>query len=103
RLRTAYTYIMRAKPGLPHAGSIRSDCTLTSIRAGDQLLTTFRLPQARALPLSFSITSQFLLTSPYTISLGPLHFETADTQGTLVALQTIDRSNAITISGIAGI
>src|SRR5204863_545609 len=64
RLRSAYTYIMRAKPDLPNAGSIRSDCTLTSIRAGDQLITTFRLPQGSSLPSSFRITSQFLMTSP---------------------------------------
>jgi hypothetical protein len=100
RLRTAYTYIMRAKLDLPDAGSIRSDCTLTSMRAGDQLLTTFRLPQGSALPSSFSITSQFLLTLPYTISLGPLHFETANTQGMLVALEKMDGGNAITVSGI---
>src|SRR3989440_2728162 len=78
RLRTAYTYVMRARPDLPNAGSIRSDCTLTSIRAGDQLITAFRLPQGSPLPSSFGITSQFLMTSPYTIALGPLHFETAN-------------------------
>ncbi|MFL5592034.1 MAG: ArnT family glycosyltransferase [Ktedonobacteraceae bacterium] len=98
RLRTAYTYIMRAKPGLPNAGSIRSNCTLTSIRPGDQLITTFRLPQGSPLPSSFRITSQFLMTSAYTISVGPLHFETANTQGAPVALQAVHGSDAITIS-----
>ncbi len=100
RLRSAYTYIMRARPDLPNAGSIRSDCTLTSIRAGDQLITTFRLPQGSLLPSSFGITSQFLMTSPYTIALGPLHFETANTQGAPVALQTVHGSDAITISSL---
>jgi len=100
RLRTTYTYIMRGKPDLPNAGSIRSDCTLTSIRAGDQLLTTFRLPQGSPLPSSFNIASQFLMTSPYTISLGPLNFETANTQGAPVALQTVHGRDAITISSL---
>src|SRR6266568_5608522 len=100
RLRTTYTYIMRGKPDLPNAGSIRSDCTLTSIRPGDQLITTFRLPQGSPLPSLFSVTSQFLMTSPYTISLGPLHFETANTQGAPVALQTVHGSDAITISSL---
>src|SRR5207249_3027429 len=81
-------------PSLPGAGSRRSECTLTSMRAGDQLLTTFRLPQGRAVRSPFSITSQFLMTSPYNISLGPLHFETADTQGTRVALEKMDGGNA---------
>ncbi len=98
RLRTTYTYIMRAKPNFPEARSIRSDCTLTSFRAGDQVVTTFRLPQGGAIPSSFNITSQFLVTSPYTISLGPLHFETAKTQGIPVALQSVDGRDAITIS-----
>ena len=97
RLRRAYSYIMRAKPDLPNAGSMRSDCTLTSIRAGDQLITPFRLPQGSPLPSSFRITSQFLVTSPYTISLGPLHFETANTQGAPVALQAVHGSDAITV------
>src|SRR3989440_1401180 len=100
RLRTAYTYIMRAKPDLPSAGSIRSNCTLTSIRPGDKLITTFRLPQGSPLASSFSVTSQFLMTSPYTVSLGPLHFETANTQGAPVALQTVHGSDAITISSL---
>src|SRR2546421_317027 len=100
RLRTAYTYVMRARPDLPNAGSIRSNCTLTSIRPGDKLITTFRLPQGSPLASSFSVTSQFLMTSPYTISLGPLHFETANTQGAPVALQTVHGSDAITISSL---
>ena len=100
RLRSAYTYIMRAKPDLPNAGSIRSDCTLTSIRPGDQLITTFRLPQGSPLPSSFRITSQFLMTSAYTISLVPLHFETANTQGAPVALQAVHGSDAIMISSL---
>jgi len=100
RLRTAYTYTMRAKSDLPNAGSIRSDCTLTSIQHGDQLITTFRLPQGSPLPSSFRITSQFLMASPYTISLGPLHFETANTQGAPVALRTVHGRGAVTISSL---
>jgi len=100
-IRTTYTYTMRAKTGLPNAGSIRSDCTLTSIRAGDQLVTTFRLPQGSSMPSSFSITSQFLVMSPYTISLGPLHFETANMQGALVTLESMDGGDAVTISAIS--
>jgi len=40
--------------------------------------------------------------SPYIISLGPFHFETAATRGIPVTLQAMDGSNAITISGVPG-
>jgi 4-amino-4-deoxy-L-arabinose transferase-like glycosyltransferase len=95
--RTSYTYMMNAITNLPGAGSIHSDCMLTSIRAGDQLLTTFRLPQNSLMPPSLKITSQFLMSSPYNITLASLHFETANIRGMPVTLQTIDRSGTITL------
>jgi len=88
---------MNAITSLPGTGRIRSDCMLTSIRAGDQLLTTFHLPQNSLMPPSLKITSQFLISSPYSITLASLHFETADTRGMPMTLQTKDRSGVITL------
>ncbi|MFL5624144.1 MAG: ArnT family glycosyltransferase [Ktedonobacteraceae bacterium] len=96
-LRTSYTYMMTALKATPGTTSIRSDCMLTSIRAGDQLLTAFRLPQGSTMSPSLKITSQFLVSSPYNIALGPMYFETVDTRGIPATLQTMDRSSAITI------
>ena len=70
--RTTYNYVM----DLHSAGSTQSTCLLTSVRAGDQLVATFPISQNDVEAHSFSITSQFLVKSPYTITLGALHFET---------------------------
>ncbi len=70
--RTTYNYVM----DLHSAGSTQSTCLLTSVRAGDQLVATFPISQNDLEARSFSITSQFLVKSPYTITLGALHFET---------------------------
>lgn len=98
RSRTYYTYTMLAKSDLPGSPVIHSDCMLTSLRSGDLLLATFRLPQVSAVPSSFSIASQFLVTSPYTITLGPLRFETGNTKGAPATLHAVDGSNTITIT-----
>ncbi|HTD18462.1 MAG TPA: glycosyltransferase family 39 protein, partial [Ktedonobacteraceae bacterium] len=67
---TSYTYILRAKPDLPGTLAIRSDCLLTSIHAGDQLVTAFRLPKVSPTVPSFEVTSQFLTVAPHTITMG---------------------------------
>ncbi len=93
-----YTYIMRANTGQPGAGDIRRDCMLTSIQAGDQLVTTFPLPRG---PASIRITSQFMTTAPYTFSQGVLHFETYNLRSATTSLQTADGSGVITLSDAA--
>ncbi len=98
---TSYTYTMRANTGLIGVGEMRSDCMLTSIRAGDQLVTTFALPQVSGVLASVSITSQFQTMSPYTFSQGPLHFETFNIRGATTLLQTRDGSGVINLSDIA--
>lgn len=95
--RTSYTYMMNAITNLPGTGRMRSDCMLTSIRAGDQLFTTFHLPRNSLMSPSLKITSQFLMSLPYDITLASLHFETAATRGIPVALQTKDSSGVITL------
>jgi hypothetical protein len=92
---TTYTYIMRANTGQPGAGDIRRDCMLTSIRAGDQLVTTFPLSRG---PASIRITSQFMTTAPYTFSQGVLRFETFNMRSATTSLQTDDGSGVITLS-----
>src|SRR5205085_276318 len=89
--RTTYNYIMSETPVilsktpiilsktpviLSAAKDQQSKCLLTSIRAGDQLVVTFPISQNEIAAHTFNITSQFLVESPYVISLGGLHFET---------------------------
>jgi 4-amino-4-deoxy-L-arabinose transferase-like glycosyltransferase len=98
---TSYTYIMRANTDLPTTNSIREDCLLTSIHAGDQLVTTFPLPSGGTPPTSMSITSQLLTMYPYTFFQGPLHFETFHMLRALASLQTVDGSGAVHFSRFA--
>lgn len=89
--RTTYNYIM----DLHSPGSAQSTCLLTSARAGDQLVVTFPISQNARGAHSFSITSQFLVKSPYTITLGALHFETFKLQGAPVTLQAINGGETV--------
>ena len=100
-----YTYTMHAKSTTPYVstkGTVRSDCLFTAIRAHDQLIASFPLPQSsNPLPpaaSSFSITAQFLTTSPYTFAQGPFHFETYRTTSTLETLHTLDDSSMLTLA-----
>ena len=96
--RTTYTYMMGETPRLAGAGSARSTCLLTSIRAGDQLVVTFPLSQKYLPAHLFSVTSQFLAQSPYTITLGALHFETFKLKGEPVQLRSMDGSDSIVVA-----
>ncbi|MGI9057883.1 MAG: ArnT family glycosyltransferase [Ktedonobacteraceae bacterium] len=98
-----YTYTVRAKSTTPYIstkGTIRSDCLFTAIRAHDQLIASFPLPHSSVplSPSSFSITAQFLTTSPYTFAQGPFRFETYRTTSTLETLHTLDGSNTLTLA-----
>ncbi len=100
-----YTYIMRAKSLTSEANTsspIRSDCLFTVIRANDQLIASFSLPHSSVafLPSSFSITAQFLITSPYTFAQGPLHFETYRSTDMLETLHSFGGSNTLTLASI---
>jgi len=95
--RVTYNYIMRAIPRLPGAVSVTSTCLLTSMRPGDQLIATFPLSQSAASARSFSISSQYLVQTPYVITLGPLHFETFQMQGTPELLQSTNGTDTLTV------
>lgn len=96
--RTTYNYMMGEIPRLTGAGSARSTCLLTSIRAGDQLVVTFPLSQNDLEAHLFSVTSQFLVQSPYTITLSALHFETFKLKGEPVQLRGIDGSDSVVVA-----
>jgi 4-amino-4-deoxy-L-arabinose transferase-like glycosyltransferase len=100
---TSYTYSMRANMNMPGTGDMRTDCLLTSIHAGDQLVVVFPLPSGSALPASMSITSHFLTTAPYTFSQGPLHFETFNMRSASVSLQSEGGSGDVAMSDIANL
>jgi len=93
-----YTYSMAAKTQT--LGNFYSDCMLTSMRAGDQLLTAFALPANMVLP-TLSITSQFLRVAAPILSAGPLRFEAFDPpfdpQATTVTLSAMDGGNAVMV------
>ena len=89
--RTTYNYVM----DLHSARSTQSTCLLTSVRAGDQLVATFPISQNDIKAHSFSITSQFLVKSPYTITLGALHFETFRLKSISVTLRGINGSDTV--------
>lgn len=96
--RVTYNYIMSATPKLAGAASVTSTCLLTSMRPGDQLIATFPLSQSAASARSFSISSQSLVQTPYVITLGPLHFETFQMQGTPEPLRSMNGANTLTVS-----
>ena len=93
-----YTYILRATPNASTTESIRSDCLLTNSRAGDQLITSFHLSHSIVASTSFNITSQLLITSPYTFTQGPLRFETFRMNSSLTTLRTFDGGDTLTLT-----
>ncbi|HYT33504.1 MAG TPA: glycosyltransferase family 39 protein [Ktedonobacteraceae bacterium] len=100
--RTTYNYIMSETPSLYNARSVQSGCLLTSMRAGDQLVVAFPISHNDVAAHSFIVTSQFLVSSSDTITLGALHFETFRSQGTPVILRGIDGSDKVTSPVYAG-
>ncbi len=100
---TSYTYILRATPQQPIMHTIRSDCLLTAMRAGDQMVIAFHLSQASLTPFSFKVTSQFLTVAPHTITMGSLKFEAYNMQSRTITLQTADGSNAIMLPAGVGL
>jgi 4-amino-4-deoxy-L-arabinose transferase-like glycosyltransferase len=75
--RTLYSYQLQETPDGLTKLARGSQCILTSMRAGDQLLVAFHVPPAHPLPASFiTFTAQFYQTSPYNLSYGPVALET---------------------------
>jgi hypothetical protein len=95
--RTTYTYTMKAQfAGMP---GISSQCTSTSIRAGDQLVVTFPLFQSANIPASMTIYAKAYTTMPLDVSYGSLHLENIRDQSTQpVYLQTTDGKTGISLS-----
>lgn len=96
--RVTYNYRMSVVPNLAGAAPITSTCLLTSIRPGDQLIATFPLGPNMASARSFGVSSQYLVNAPEVITLGSLHFETCQLQGTPVSLQATDGTDTLTVS-----
>jgi 4-amino-4-deoxy-L-arabinose transferase-like glycosyltransferase len=72
---TTYSYRLTATAGGSRARA-QSQCVLDSMRAGDELLVAFKLPGGGHGPASLAISAQFEASKPYTLSYGPLAFET---------------------------
>ena len=99
--RTTYTYAISASPNGNGsvAPPIQSLCTATSLRAGDQLIVTFPLPQNRAMPTSLRIAATFYTVHPFNPTIQLLHLETIRNQTTTpTPLQTTDGTGSILLS-----
>jgi len=100
KYRFTYIYAMKAllndssNDGL----SVSSQCISTSIRAGDQLIVTFELPEGTSVPSSVTISATTYTTMPLDLSYGPIHLENVRDQSTpLAALNTIAGTASITL------
>jgi hypothetical protein len=78
---TSYSYTFSASlsgstgQGQP-ANVVQSQCTLTSIRAGDELVVAFPISANATIPALVSVAAQFHVEQPSPLSLGPLQLET---------------------------
>ena len=95
--RTTYTYSMEA---LFHGKTdISSQCTSTSIRAGDQLIVAFPLTQSSNPPSSMTISAKSFTTKPLDVSYGSFHLENIRDQNTQpLSLQTSEGKPDIPLS-----
>jgi hypothetical protein len=96
--RTTYSYALTMIPNSNSAQNSHSKCTFTDIRAGDQLVAAFYVPNGGTSSDRVSITAQSFTTIPYNPFYGPFHLET-DSDQTIakMALQTADGGDSITI------
>jgi hypothetical protein len=62
------------------AKTIQSQCSLSSLRAGDELVVAFPINVNAAVPPSVNIAAQFHIQQPVTLAMGPFHLETFTTQ-----------------------
>jgi hypothetical protein len=74
--RTTYTYAFSASVGGGSAQTIQSQCVLTAIRAGDELVVAFPIHANVGTPSSVSVAAQFYSDQPADLGLGPIRLET---------------------------
>ncbi len=93
--RTTYSYALTA---LLNGTRKQSLCTFTAIRAGDQLLVAFGLPQSASVFSSVMIKAQSFTTVPDNPYYGPFHLETdSDLSTARVTLETASGGASITL------
>lgn len=102
--RTTYSYAFSATlsggavSGAGTAQVVESQCTLSAIRAGDELVVAFPLHATAPAPASASIAAQFSSDRPHDLALGPLHLESFASERVLhAALQTANGGQTITL------
>jgi hypothetical protein len=99
RTRTGYGYEMSAQLGGDGQQSLQSQCTLSAMRAGDQLVVAFGLAAGVAAPTSVRLQAHSFMTVPYDPSSGPIRLETASSQDTpWIPLSTTNGQQSITLS-----
>lgn len=98
--RTIYTYTFAASLSGGAAQSVQSQCALTAIRAGDELVVAFPIHANVATPSSASVAARFYSDRPYDLALGPIHLATMiNEQVQHIALQTAGGGQSIILSG----
>ena len=99
--RTTYTYTMTAllHGNANNTSTISSQCDSTSIRAGDQLIVTFKQPEVASVPASVTISTLSYTTMPFNLMYGPFRLENIRDQRTQPSfLQTSAGTSGITLS-----
>ncbi len=90
--RTTYTYSLTASFNGTGQSSTQTQCIATSLRAGDEMVTAFSLPDGVALPTTVSVAGEYFSDQPYALSLGPLPLEN-------IRLQRVGHVSLLTLSG----
>jgi hypothetical protein len=74
--RTTYTYTFSASLSGGAAQAIQSQCVLTAVRAGDELVVAFPIHANIGTPPTASVAAQFFSDRPSDLGLGPIRLET---------------------------
>ncbi|HEV2579854.1 MAG TPA: glycosyltransferase family 39 protein [Ktedonobacteraceae bacterium] len=83
--------------GLP-AQNIGSQCTLSAIRTGDEMVVAFPIAVNTIIPALVSVAAQFHIEQPVPLTLGPLHLETFSTAWVShYALRTTRGGSSVTL------
>jgi len=98
-LRTSYNYSVKAQPNKGSGSTLQAQCSFSTLRANDQLLMAFPLPNNSLAPSFITVGVQANMTTPYNPMFGSIHGETDIANNTpQTTLQTSTGDSTITIS-----
>lgn len=92
-------YVYGFSVALTNAQTIQSQCSLTALRAGDELVVAFPVNGDAAIPSSVDVTAQFHIQQPVILTMGPFRLETFTTQWVQhAALRTASGGLSVTLN-----